>query len=120
MLFDGILILLQGKFDFEEKYQEDAIYEELGSKARVWRANLDECEEYDNDMVIEARDGLDLLLVFVCMSLSAFPQLIISIRLACFLPVSPLSSLRRHRRFSTTFPPFLHPFCSRWSRFSAP
>ena len=26
---------------------------------------MDECEVYDNDMVNEARDGLDLLLVFV-------------------------------------------------------
>lgn len=55
-----------GSFDFEEKYPEDAIYEELGPNARVWRANMDECELFDNDMITEARDGLDLLLVFVC------------------------------------------------------
>ena len=54
-----------GNFDFEDKYPEDPIYEELGPNARAWRVNLDECEVYDNDMVIEARDGLDLLLVFV-------------------------------------------------------
>lgn len=29
---------------------------------------MDECEVFDNDMVTEARDGLDLLLVFVCSS----------------------------------------------------
>ena len=55
-----------GKFDFEEKYPEDPINEEMGPNARVWRAFLDECEVFDADMVIEARDGLDLHLVFVC------------------------------------------------------
>ena len=54
-----------GPFDFEEKYPEDATYDELGPNARAWRANMDECEVFDNDMVTEARDGLDLLLVFV-------------------------------------------------------
>lgn len=32
---------------------------------------MDECEVYDNDMVTEARDGLDLLLVFVSIHLSS-------------------------------------------------
>lgn len=57
-----------GKFDFEDKYPEDTINEEMSSNARVWRANLDECEVFDTDMVTEARDGLDLLLVFVRVS----------------------------------------------------
>ena len=38
----------------------------MGPNARVWRAFLDECEVFDVDMVTEARDGLDLHLVFVC------------------------------------------------------
>lgn len=67
-----MLMLRPGRFDFEEKYPEDPIYEELGPNARVWRANLDECEVFDNDMVTEARDGLDLLLVFVSIFLSGF------------------------------------------------
>lgn len=37
----------------------------MESNARVWRAFLDECEAFDADMVAEARDGLDLHLVFV-------------------------------------------------------
>lgn len=37
----------------------------MGPNARVWRAFLDECEVFDADMVTEARDGLDLHLVFV-------------------------------------------------------
>lgn len=57
-----------GRFDFEDKYPEDPIDEEMSSNARVWRAYLDECEVFDNDMVTEARDGLDLLLVFVRVS----------------------------------------------------
>ena len=60
-----------GKFDFEEKYPEDPINQEMGPNARVWRAFLDECEVFDADMVTEARDGLDLLLVFVRISFSA-------------------------------------------------
>lgn len=54
-----------GKFDFEDKYPEDPIYEEMGPNARLWRAFLDESEVFDMDMVTESRDGLDLLLVFV-------------------------------------------------------
>ena len=54
-----------GRFDFEDKYPEDPIYEEMGPNARLWRAFLDECEVFDVDMVTESRDGLDLLLVFV-------------------------------------------------------
>lgn len=54
-----------GKFDFEDKYPEDPINEEMGPNARVWRAFLDECEVFDADMVTEAREGLDLHLVFV-------------------------------------------------------
>ena len=60
------LTVCAGKFDFEEKYPDDPINEEMRPNARVWRAFLDECEVFDTDMVTEARDGLDLHLVFVC------------------------------------------------------
>ncbi|KAF9488358.1 hypothetical protein BDN71DRAFT_468749 [Pleurotus eryngii] len=50
--------------DYEKKYPEDAIYEELSENARIWRVYLDEATEFDADMVNKASDGLDLLLVF--------------------------------------------------------
>ncbi|KAL0959290.1 hypothetical protein HGRIS_014555 [Hohenbuehelia grisea] len=50
--------------DYENKYPEDPIYEELSENARVWRVYLDEAADFDADMVEKASDGLDLLLVF--------------------------------------------------------
>ena len=37
----------------------------MGPNARVWRVYQDEAEVFDADMVGEARDSLDVLLVFV-------------------------------------------------------
>ncbi|PBK69542.1 hypothetical protein ARMSODRAFT_886478, partial [Armillaria solidipes] len=51
-------------FDYEQKFPEDKQYEELGPAARVWRAYLEECAAFDNEMVEGWRDGLDVLLVF--------------------------------------------------------
>ncbi|KAK0463864.1 uncharacterized protein EV420DRAFT_1111953 [Desarmillaria tabescens] len=51
-------------FNYEEKYPEDAYCEEMGPNARVFRTYLDERAIYDADMVEEARDGVDVLLVF--------------------------------------------------------
>ncbi|KAF9019938.1 hypothetical protein BDZ89DRAFT_897316, partial [Hymenopellis radicata] len=50
--------------DYEQKYAEDAPYEEMNPNARVWRTYLDECSAYDAGMVDTWRDGLDVLLVF--------------------------------------------------------
>ncbi|SJL00627.1 uncharacterized protein ARMOST_03940 [Armillaria ostoyae] len=51
-------------FNYEEKYPEDAYCEEMGQNARVFRTYLDERRIYDVNMVEEARDGVDVLLVF--------------------------------------------------------
>ncbi|KAK0237111.1 hypothetical protein EDD85DRAFT_953119 [Armillaria nabsnona] len=58
--------LLKGNdpFDYEQKFPEDKQYEELGPAARVWRAYLEQCAAFDNEMVEGWRDGLDVLLVF--------------------------------------------------------
>ena len=97
-----------GRFDFEEKYPLDPIYEEMGPNARVWRVNLDECEVYDNDMVTEARDGLDLLLVFVRLQLTPSTCSYKLPRLVSSLPSLPLSSRKHPNRSPTTLSPFLH------------
>lgn len=102
-----ILTVCAGKFDFEEKYPLDPIYEEMGPNARVWRVNMDECEVYDNDMVTEARDGLDLLLVFVSLQLTLFTRSYKLPRLVSSLPSSRLSSRRHPSRSPTTLSPFL-------------
>ncbi|KAL0959329.1 hypothetical protein HGRIS_014590 [Hohenbuehelia grisea] len=50
--------------DYENKYPDDPMYEELAENARVWRVYLDEVADFDADMVEKSSDGLDLLLVF--------------------------------------------------------
>ncbi len=52
-------------YNYEEKYPEDAIYEETTSNARVWRTYEDESRIHDANMVEESRDNVDVLLVFV-------------------------------------------------------
>ncbi len=51
--------------DYEQKYSEDATYEETGPNARVWRIYLDESIVFDMNMVEQLRDSVDVLLVFV-------------------------------------------------------
>ncbi|KAK0503550.1 hypothetical protein EDD18DRAFT_1346413 [Armillaria luteobubalina] len=51
-------------FNYEEKYPEDAYSEEMGPNARVFRTYIDERAIHDTNMVEEARDGVDVLLVF--------------------------------------------------------
>ncbi|PBK78431.1 hypothetical protein ARMSODRAFT_947339 [Armillaria solidipes] len=51
-------------FNYEEKYPEDAYCEEMGPNARVFRTYIDERAIHDTSMVEEARDGVDVLLVF--------------------------------------------------------
>ncbi|KAK0227856.1 hypothetical protein IW262DRAFT_558338 [Armillaria fumosa] len=51
-------------YDYEQKYPEDAIYEETAPNARVWRVHEDESRNHDANMVEESRDNVDVLLVF--------------------------------------------------------
>ncbi|KAI5900692.1 uncharacterized protein SCHCODRAFT_02482150 [Schizophyllum commune H4-8] len=51
-------------YDYEQKYEEDAYGEELGSNARFWHVLLDEGQVYDAELVDGWRDTLDVLLVF--------------------------------------------------------
>ncbi len=52
-------------YNYEEKYPEDAPYEETALNARVWRTYEDESRIHDANMVEESRDNVDVLLVFV-------------------------------------------------------
>ncbi|KAK0442863.1 hypothetical protein EV421DRAFT_2056409, partial [Armillaria borealis] len=51
-------------YDYEQKYPEDAPYEEAAPVARVWRTYEDESRKHDANMVEESRDNVDVLLVF--------------------------------------------------------
>ncbi|KAK0442876.1 hypothetical protein EV421DRAFT_1710462, partial [Armillaria borealis] len=51
-------------YDYEQKYPEDAPYEEATPAARVWRTYEDESRNHDANMVEESRDNVDVLLVF--------------------------------------------------------
>ncbi|KAK0195903.1 hypothetical protein F5146DRAFT_895036, partial [Armillaria mellea] len=50
--------------NYEEKYPEDNIYEEIGPNARVWRTYVDESTNHDVRIVRESRETVDVLLVF--------------------------------------------------------
>ncbi|KAF8183039.1 hypothetical protein K438DRAFT_1499055, partial [Mycena galopus ATCC 62051] len=50
--------------DYRQKYAEDPPYKELEDEARVWHVYNDESAIFDNDMLIESGDSLDILLVF--------------------------------------------------------
>ncbi|KAF9013836.1 hypothetical protein BDZ89DRAFT_896723, partial [Hymenopellis radicata] len=49
---------------YENKYPPDAVYEETGPHARLWRTYLDESQMHDFEMVEYSRDSVDVLLVF--------------------------------------------------------
>ncbi len=51
--------------DYEQKYPPDPIYEEAQPNSRVWRMCLDEFQIFDSDLAEDARDTVDVLLVFV-------------------------------------------------------
>ena len=50
---------------YEDKYEDDALYEELSDDARIWRVMLDEGRANDAAMLQRFRDHLDVDLVFV-------------------------------------------------------
>ena len=50
---------------YEDKYEDDALGEELGDNARIWRVMLDEGRANDAVMLQRFRDHLDVDLVFV-------------------------------------------------------
>ncbi|PBK83072.1 hypothetical protein ARMGADRAFT_677873 [Armillaria gallica] len=52
------------KYDYEQKYPEDAPYKEAAPAARVWKTYEDESRNHDVNMVEESRDNVDVLLVF--------------------------------------------------------
>ncbi|KAL1689541.1 hypothetical protein GGG16DRAFT_57518 [Schizophyllum commune] len=49
---------------YEDKYEDDALHEELGDDARIWRVMLDEGRANDAAMLQRFRDHLDVDLVF--------------------------------------------------------
>ncbi|KAJ6592416.1 hypothetical protein B0H19DRAFT_854833, partial [Mycena capillaripes] len=50
--------------DYRRKYAEDRPNKELDPEARVWHVYNDESAIFDNDMMVESGDNLDILLVF--------------------------------------------------------
>ncbi len=52
--------------DYEERFAEDPYCQETAPNARVWRTYVEEAAAFDAVMVGQSRDGLDVMLVFVC------------------------------------------------------
>lgn len=50
------------------KYQEDDRNKELSEEARVFWVYMDEAKMFDDDLVAELGDGLDLSIIFVSLS----------------------------------------------------
>lgn len=74
-------------YDYEQNYPPDAPYRELSPSARVWRTCMDENKKIDADLLGGWRDSLDVLLVFVRISIIIKGQsvLILDIRPPCSL-----------------------------------
>ncbi len=51
--------------DYETRFPPDPVYQEASENARVFRVYMEESRKYDAYMTDEAREGLDVLLVFV-------------------------------------------------------
>ncbi len=51
--------------DYETRFPPDPIYKEASENARVFRVYTEEAAKYDALMTDEAREGLDVNLVFV-------------------------------------------------------
>ena len=51
--------------NYEEKYPEDAYFEEMADNARVWRTINDETEREDAERVASWNGTLDTLFLFV-------------------------------------------------------
>ncbi|KIY61298.1 hypothetical protein CYLTODRAFT_459977, partial [Cylindrobasidium torrendii FP15055 ss-10] len=52
------------KYEDDAKYPTDEHHHELDEEARVWRVYLEEARTFDQDIVIQASESLELLLVF--------------------------------------------------------
>ncbi|KAJ3886135.1 hypothetical protein GG344DRAFT_91030 [Lentinula edodes] len=52
------------KYDYLSKYPADEQYHELDENARVWRRYLNEAATFDNEVVEELGDSLDISLIF--------------------------------------------------------
>ncbi|KAL1717197.1 hypothetical protein EV715DRAFT_203699, partial [Schizophyllum commune] len=56
-----------GMGDYRNIYKEDPYGAEAGENARVWRVYLEECGQFDDEMIREFRDMLDVHLVFAAL-----------------------------------------------------
>jgi hypothetical protein len=62
--------VLTATYDYELKYPPDEAFHEIGENARVWQVFNDEIEIIDKDVIEEAGNSLDILLLFVCLDSS--------------------------------------------------
>ncbi|KAF9033229.1 hypothetical protein BDZ89DRAFT_947805, partial [Hymenopellis radicata] len=50
--------------DYEKKFPEDPYFQETAPNARLWRTYVEEAAAFDEVMVGQSREGLDVMLVF--------------------------------------------------------
>ncbi len=51
--------------DYVARFPEDPYCQETAPNARIWRVYVEEAAAFDEKMVGQSRDGLDVMLVFV-------------------------------------------------------
>jgi hypothetical protein len=56
---------LVDSYDYEQKYKADSLFHEIGTHARIWKVYNDESDIIDKEMLENAEDSLDILLIFV-------------------------------------------------------
>jgi hypothetical protein len=108
LVFNVTNIILAGRtpsrYDYAEKYREDAYGEEEFTNACVWKVFNDEMGVFDVERIETWRDALDVLLVFVCHLLTLLFCTLSVDRLA----YSPLSLPHLLSRPASFFPPTTH------------
>ncbi len=107
--------------NYETRFPPDPIYQEASPNARVFHVYMEESKKYDAYMTDEAREGLDILLVFV--STSVMVRMVLTQAIA-YRPVSsPRSSLHLLPKHPNLFSPIGRPnplcFYAKSRRFSA-
>lgn len=63
--FGYVRAILIENYDYKLKYDEDEYNKELSEEARVFWVYMDEAKLFDDDLVAELGDGLDLSIIFV-------------------------------------------------------
>ncbi|KAJ3830542.1 hypothetical protein F5880DRAFT_1468240, partial [Lentinula raphanica] len=81
--------------DYRLNYPENRQYHEHGPEARVWWVYLDEATAFDNDMIGELGDSLDILLVFAGLFSAVVTTFVVQTSQALSVDYATISAILR-------------------------